>query len=158
MDAITGFAAPLPVTVMCDWMALPGDLGEQVGHWTHDIRFLLEPGLMNAGDLTRVAAAVKAFARALAEVVARRRLTPGDDLVSQLLAVRTAGGDRLTNEEVAFVCIMCFVAGNETTKSLIGNGLLALLSHPRQGDRLRQGRPWRKARPARRCAMTARCR
>ena len=138
MDAITGFAAPLPVTVMCDWMALPGGLGEQVGHWTHDIRFLLEPGLMNAGDFTRVTAAVEAFARALGEVVARRRPAPGGDLVSQLLAARTAGGDRLSDEEIVFVCIMCFVAGNETTKSLIGNGLLALLSHPRQGDRLRR--------------------
>lgn len=138
MDAIAGFAAPLPVTVMCDWMALPGGLGEQVGRWTHDIRFLLEPGLMSGGDLTRVAAAVEAFAGALAEVVARRRPAPGDDLVSQLIAARTAGGDQLSDEEIVFVCIMCFVAGNETTKSLIGNGLLALLSHPRQGDRLRQ--------------------
>ena len=49
----------------------------------------------------------------------------------------TGGGDRLDDEEAAFVCIMCFVAGNETTKSLIGNGLLALLRHPAQGARLR---------------------
>jgi cytochrome P450 len=53
-------------------------------------------------------------------VLAKRRRRPGDDLVCQLLAVET-GGDRLSDEELVFVCMMCFVAGNETTKSLIGN-------------------------------------
>ncbi|WP_018503154.1 cytochrome P450 [Parafrankia discariae] len=136
MDAVADLAAPLPVTVMCDWMALPADLRARVGPWTHDIRFLLEPGLMRAGDLEHVCDVVEAFARALDEVVAERRARPGDDLISRLLAARTAGGDALTPEELIFVCVMCFVAGNETTKSLLGNGLLALLRHPDQAARL----------------------
>ena len=139
MDAIADLAAPLPLTVMCDWMALPRGLREQVGQWTHDVRFLLEPGLMSAEDFTRVGAVVEAFAGALDEVVAERRARPGDDLVSRLASAVTAGGDRLSDEEVVFVCIMSFVAGNETTKSLIGNGLLALLQHPEQSARLRRG-------------------
>ncbi|MBX6390423.1 MAG: cytochrome P450, partial [Frankia sp.] len=138
MDAVADFAAPLPLTVMCDWMALPGDLREQVGTWTHDIRCLLEPGLMTAADLARVSEVVGTFADALAEVVADRQARPGDDLVSRLLAARTASGDRLSDEEVVFVCVMCFVAGNETTCALIGNGLLALLRHPDQDDLLRR--------------------
>ena len=138
MDAVTGFAAPLPVTVMCEWMALPDGLRSKVGPWTHDIRFLLEPGLMNAADFDRVSDVVATFAGALEEMIARRRSEPGDDLISRLLDARTAGGDRLSDEEIVFVCIMCFVAGNETTKSLIGNGLLALLRHPAQSDRLRR--------------------
>lgn len=129
MDAIADFAAPLPVTVLCEWMALPNELRERVGRWTHDIRFLLEPGLMNGEDFTRVANTVEMFADALDDVVAARRNQPGEDLISQLLAARTGGGDRLSDEELVFVCIMSFVAGNETTKSLIGNGLLALLRH-----------------------------
>lgn len=136
MDAIADFAAPLPVTVMCDWMALPDSLRERVGQWTHDIRFLLEPGLMKAENFTHVCDVVEAFAHALDEVVTERRSRLGDDLISQLLATETGGGDKLSDEELVFVCIMCFVAGNETTKSLIGNGLLALLQHPSQGAHL----------------------
>ncbi|KLL12367.1 MULTISPECIES: cytochrome P450 [Protofrankia] len=138
MDAIADFAAPLPVTVMCDWMLLPDSLRAHVGQWTHDIRFLLEPGLMKATDFTRVCDVVEMFAQALDDVIAERRSRPGNDLISQLLAARTAGGDRLSDEELVFVCIMCFVAGNETTKSLIGNGLLALLQHPAQDALLRR--------------------
>lgn len=137
MDAITDFAEPLPLTVMCDWLALPPGLRERAAEWTRDTRFLLEPGLMSGADLSRAATVVEDFAGALAELVAARRARPGPDLVSQLAAATTGSGDRLDDEEAAFVCIMCFVAGNETTKSLIGNGLLALLRHPGQGARLR---------------------
>jgi cytochrome P450 len=136
MDAIADFAAPLPIRVLCDWMALPDDVREQVGSWTHDIRFLLEPGLMKADGFAHVGDVVASFAHALDDVLIERRSRPGDDLISQLLAAETGNGDRLSDEEVVFVCIMCFVAGNETTKSLIGNGLLALLRHPGQAARL----------------------
>jgi hypothetical protein len=138
MDAIADFAAPLPITVLCEWMALPDSLRERVGSWTHDIRFLLEPGLLKADGFKQVCDVVEVFAHALDDVVAERRSRPGDDLISGLLAAETGGGDKLSDEELVFVCIMCFVAGNETTKSLIGNGLLALLRHPAQDDQLRR--------------------
>lgn len=140
MDVIADLATPLPVTVMCDWMALPGDLRGRVGQWTHDIRFLLEPGLMTAPEFAQVGDVIDTFSHALSEVLAERRARPGDDLISQLIAARTVAGDRLTDEEIVYVGIMCFVAGNETTKSLIGNGIRALLVHPDQGARL-HGRP-----------------
>jgi cytochrome P450 len=139
MDVIADLAAPLPVAVLCEWMDLPQELRGRVGPWTHDIRFLLEPGMMKAGDFERVCAVVEEFASAVDAVLAERRARPGTDLISQLLAARTAGGDVLSDEELVFVCIMCFVAGNETTKSLIGNGTLALLRHPEQAALLRRG-------------------
>ena len=138
MDAIADFAAPLPLTVMCDWMELPPALRDRAGEWTHDVRFLLEPGMMSADDFTRVGGVVEEFTTTLADLVAERRARPGPDLIRQLAGAATGTGDRLDDEEAAFVCIMCFVAGNETTKSLIGNGLHALLSHPEQGARLRR--------------------
>jgi cytochrome P450 len=144
MDAVADLAAPLPLAVLCDWMNLPPGLREQAGPWTHQVRFLLEPGLMTAADFTRVADVVETFTAALAELVAARRARPGADLISRLAGSVTAGGDRLSDEEAAFVALMCFVAGHETTKSLIGNALLALLMHPEQERRLR-GRPDRAA-------------
>ena len=139
LDVIADLAAPLPVAVLCEWMDLPEELRPRVGPWTHDIRFLLEPGMMKAGDFERVRVVVEEFAAAIDAVLPERRARPGSDLISQLLAARTAGGDVLTDEEVVFVCVMCFVAGNETTKSLIGNGTLALLGHPGQAALLRRG-------------------
>jgi cytochrome P450 len=137
MDVVADLAAPLPVTSLCEWMAVPADVREHVGSWTHDIRFLLEPGLMQGDDFRHVCQVLETFVSALEEVIAARGRHPGDDLISRLLAAETGSGDRLTHEEIAFVCIMCFVAGNETTKSLVSNGVHALLSHPDQAALLR---------------------
>jgi hypothetical protein len=137
-DAVADLADPLPVRVLGAWMALPADVAGRVAAWTHDIRFLLEPGLMKGDDVERVTRVLDEFVLALEPVITDRRRRPGDDLISRLAAARTGGGDRLTDEEVAFVAIMSFVAGHETTTSLIGNALLALLRHPAQADLLRE--------------------
>lgn len=136
MDAVTELATPLPLTVLANWMALPDDLPARVGGWTHDIRFLLEPGLMRPADVAGVCSVVEEFAAAIENLVDDRRDGAGDDLITRLVAARTRGGDRLADEEVVFVAIMCFVAGLETTSSLIGNTLLALLRHPDQAARV----------------------
>jgi cytochrome P450 len=113
-DLMAEVAGPLPVAVLCDWLGLPAELRPLVAGWTHEIRFLLEPGMLRGADLERVAAVVETFAAALREVRA-----PG--LLRELSLVRTSGGDRLTEEEIALLGIMCFVAGTETTAALIGN-------------------------------------
>ncbi|MFR9800888.1 cytochrome P450 [Pseudonocardia sp. RS010] len=122
-DLMAEVAAPLPVEVLCTWLGLPAELHGQVAGWTHEIRFLLEPGMVRVDDLERVARVVATFAAALREVRA-----PG--LLRELAGARTAGGDRLTEEETALLGVMCFVAGTETTAALIGNAALAVLRGP----------------------------
>src|SRR6185437_2067586 len=57
--------------------------------------------------------------------------------LSGLIAVEDAG-QRLTTDELLATCVLLFFAGHETTVNLIGNGVLALLRHPDQLERLRQ--------------------
>ena len=47
-------------------------------------------------------------------------------------------GERVTPEEALDMLRVLLVAGNETTANLIGNGMLALLTHPAQLERLRE--------------------
>ena len=65
-----------------------------------------------------------------------RRAEPRDDLISALNAAEE-GGEKLTHQELLMTLTLLLVAGNETTKNLIGNGLYALLQHPEQLARLR---------------------
>jgi len=47
-------------------------------------------------------------------------------------------GDKLSNEELLAQGMLLLVAGHETTRNLIGNGLLTLLRHPEEMERLRR--------------------
>ncbi|OCW85220.1 cytochrome [Nocardia farcinica] len=131
-DLVRSFATPLPVEVLCEWMALPTELRGVVGAWTHEVRHLLEPSRMSPEDYARVGGVVGRFAAALVELIEARVRKPGHDLVSELAAAEIGGGDRLDADELAHVGIMCFIAGTETTSALIGNAAAALLDHPEQ--------------------------
>ncbi|MCF7548573.1 cytochrome P450 [Pseudonocardia sp. WMMC193] len=116
-DLVAEVAGPLPVLVLCEWLGLPAELHPRVAGWTHEVRRLLEPGSLRGDDVARVAAVVEVFAAALSEVRA-----PG--LLRELTLVQTSGGDRLTEEEIALLGVMCFVAGTETSAALIANAVL----------------------------------
>jgi cytochrome P450 len=68
-----------------------------------------------------------------------RRAHPRDDLVSHLAAEEDAG-ERLTGDELVASAILLLNAGHEASVNGFGNGIVALLAHPDQLDRLRVDR------------------
>jgi cytochrome P450 len=66
----------------------------------------------------------------LQDLVEAKQRTPGDDLVSVLIGARD-GDERLDQQELLSTLFQLIVAGHDTTTSLIGNGVVALLRHPR---------------------------
>jgi len=135
-DGIAEFADPLPLYVTAERIGLPREIFPDIRNWTHQIRQLLDPGLMTKDDYRRVYDALHPFMETLRKMLPERRAKPGHDLMSQLLISRHRD-DKLTDDEVILTCIMSFVAGTETTKFLVGNGILALLQHPDQAQLLR---------------------
>jgi hypothetical protein len=71
------------------------------------------------------------------DLIARRRAEPGQDLISELIALRE-GEDRLSEDELIATCILLLFAGHETTTNHLANGLLSLMRFPDQMDKLRQ--------------------
>ncbi len=72
------------------------------------------------------------------EVVAERLRSPGDDLLSRLLAAEV-DGDRLSETDLDNFFSILVIAGNETTRIAIAQGVLAFCENPGQWDRLRAG-------------------
>lgn len=66
-----------------------------------------------------------------AEVIATKRSNPGDDLLTALIAAEDQG-DKLTDTELIAQVEFLYMAGHETTSSLIAGGVLALLENPEQ--------------------------
>jgi cytochrome P450 len=83
-------------------------------------------------------AAASAFAGYVRDLLAERRSSPGDDLVSDLLAERD-GTKRLSDDELVASVILLLNAGHEASVNVFGNGLHALLTHPDQSERITSG-------------------
>ncbi|MET8327370.1 cytochrome P450 [Streptomyces sp. NPDC005181] len=71
------------------------------------------------------------------DIVAERRRNPGDDLISTLLEAEV-NGRRLNEEEIFYNCMNVAVGGNETSSYTACTGLVALMDHPEQYQRLRE--------------------
>ncbi|MGH7349418.1 MAG: cytochrome P450, partial [Candidatus Rokuibacteriota bacterium] len=138
MDVIADLAYPLPVTVICEMLGVPVGDHERIKDWSSDIIRSLDAIGIPSDD--RIVERGRAGRRGLADyfraLLPERRRHPRADLLSSLIAVEEQG-DRLTEAELLSTCVLLFIAGHETTVSLIGNGLLALLRHPAEIERLR---------------------
>jgi cytochrome P450 len=135
MNVIADLAYPLPVIVIAEMLSVPAEDRDKFKGWSRDLARTLDPittpEILAAGD-----EATLAFLDYFGTLVAKRRKDPRDDLLSSLIAAEEQG-DRLTEDELLATAILLFGAGHETTMNLIGNGLLALLRHPDQLEKLR---------------------
>ena len=137
MDVIVDLAYPLPVTVISALIGVPSADNERIHGWSADFAHSLD-AVATPGDSEVVArgrAASQALHAYFRNLVGVRRRDPRADLPPGLLAAEEAG-DRLSERELLSTCILLYVAGHHTTVSLIGNGLLALLRHRAQWERL----------------------
>lgn len=136
MDVISQLGYPLPLAVICDMLGIDRGEREQFKNWVYGV--VRARGLVH--DRTILEAADRGYAslaHRLDELLAERRRAPRDDLLSALLAAEE-GAQRLTHAEVITTVVTLFGAGHETTKNLIGNGVLALLRNPDQLELLRR--------------------
>ncbi|GAA1934072.1 cytochrome P450 [Streptomyces sodiiphilus] len=128
-DLVAEFAFPLPITVICELLGVPFLDHDRFRDWSGTL-------LGNAPSQEKAAAA-GAVNQYMTGLLDTKREHPGDDLLSALLHTADEEGDRLSADELLGMAWLLLIAGHETTVNLITNGVLALLTHPAQLDRLR---------------------
>jgi cytochrome P450 len=133
-DVIKEIAYPLPVIIIAEMLGIPPEDRDQFKFWSDEMA--LSVGMANLDEERRARDAQRAFREYMIPILQERRREPREDLISALVAAEEEG-DKLSLMEVHSTIMLLLVAGNETTTNLIGNGLLALLQHRDQFDRLR---------------------
>ncbi|MFE1781119.1 cytochrome P450 [Streptomyces sp. NPDC059506] len=131
-DLIDAYAAPLPITVICELLGIPPERRGDFRGWT---QALVAP---DPGHPQATAKAVSAMMRFFGEFIAYKRQRPEDDLLSDLISVRDTGDDRLSEDELMSLVFLILFAGFENTVQMIGNAVWALLQHPDQLAALRE--------------------
>jgi len=136
-ELIEDFASAIPVEVIGNLLDVPHEEREPLRGWSLAILGALEP-VISAEAFARGNRAVADFLAYLETLVARRRAKPGNperDVLTRLIQGEP-NGERLSEKELLQNCIFLLNAGHETTTNLIGNGLVTLLAHPVQKQRL----------------------
>ena len=134
-DLIESLAFPMPVTVIAEMLGVPAQDMDRFENWSNDISLTIEPSLRD-DQIRRVERATEELYEYFEGIIEERRREPQDDMITALLNVEDEG-DRLTHEELLGTLVLLLVAGNETTRNLIGNGMRALLKNPEQLRKLR---------------------
>jgi len=137
-DFVTDVAARLPLAVILELLGVPRDDWKLVFEWTNQAIAPGEPeyrqGKTAAETAERARAAMFDY---FGRYVAERRRAPQEDLVSVLVQSRIEG-EPVSDFEILSYCFLLAVAGNETTRNATSGGLLALIEHPAELERLRQ--------------------
>ncbi|GGZ49672.1 MULTISPECIES: cytochrome P450 family protein [Streptomyces] len=123
-DLVDALAFPLPMTVICELLGVP-DIDR-------DAFRVLSNGIVTPTPEQRDADPVGAMSAYLVDLIANKRRSPGDDLLSALIRATDEDGDSLSSAELVGMAFLLLVAGHETTVNLIANGVRALLDHPEQ--------------------------
>ncbi|MGH3848175.1 MAG: cytochrome P450 family protein, partial [Pseudonocardiaceae bacterium] len=123
VELIEAFAYPLPITVICELLGVPAEDRDDFAAWSNTMvdESTRDQAMEAAGKLHGY----------LSQLIDAKRQTPDDALISALIQ-EADGGDRLSQSELVAMAMLLLIAGHETTVNLIGNGVLALLTHPEQ--------------------------
>lgn len=129
VDLLSAYAQPLPVLVICELLGVPAEDREDFAAWSN---VMVDSSTQDEST----AASMKLHAY-LSTLIDAKRVNPDGALISGLIEVADEG-DRLSAEELVAMAMLLLIAGHETTVNLIGNGVLALLTHPAQRGLLRE--------------------
>lgn len=132
-DLMRDFAQPLPITVISRLLGVPEHENADFVRIGYVIGGALD-GAGSARHLREIQDATAELDLLFERLMAERRTNPRGDVVSTL--VRQSDDGELTAAELGSMCRLLLLAGFETTVNLIGNGVMALLRHREQWERL----------------------
>jgi cholest-4-en-3-one 26-monooxygenase len=141
VDFVEDFAAPLTLSVLADMLGVPRKDWRRMFDWTNQIAGSSDPEYQVSGGDSgeQMRHAIEELFAYFTELAERRRVEPGDDIVSVLANAEwpDSPDGRVPARELLSYFALLVVAGNETTRNAASGGLLALIEHPEEMARLR---------------------
>ena len=132
-DLLGDYAQPYSVRVIATLLGAPAHDADLLADWSHAIVKMYELHTTQAQARAAIDAC-REFSQWVADLIARRRADPREDLITALCFAETADG-KLTDPEIISTVILLLNAGHEATVNTLGNGIVAAL---RNGDAWRQ--------------------
>lgn len=129
-DLIADFAEPLPVRIIADLLGFPDEDEHLLRPWSQAIVKMYEVAPTEQAQAEARQAAHE-FAEYVRGLMLERRVNPGTDLISDLVAVEEQG-EKLNAQELIATCVLLLNAGHEASVNGFGNGAVAAFQRPDQ--------------------------
>lgn len=124
-DLIPAYCTELPVRIIARLLGVPEDIWQDLLHWSNTMVAMYQTGRTRAVEDAANTAAAE-FTTFLRGHIKKRRQTPGDDLITHLIAAEEEG-QKLSLEELISNCILLLNAGHEATVHSLGNAVKCLI-------------------------------
>src|SRR5256885_8125179 len=136
MLVINIYHLPPPAIVTAELLGVPSSDWNQLTAWSSDLAQVLGNFQHNPDHASNALRSLEEMIVYFRAAISEQREHPREGLIHALLTAEI-DGDRLSEEELIANTIVTMVGGQETTTNLIGNGILTLLRHPEELERLR---------------------
>jgi cytochrome P450 len=133
-EIIADICEPYPIPIICELLGAPKEDWQSFSRWATDVLRIFGGNVAeNTEIIMQAQDELNEYTRTL---IAARRITPTDDLITDLIAAEESG-DRLTTEELEMMVEAVIVGGTDTTRNQLGLGMILFAQHPDQWEALR---------------------
>ena len=137
MEIVSEFAGPVPINTIAAILGVPVEDRHYFQTWADALLAFQGSNKPSEADIARAQDSIVEMRPYIRGMIEERRRQPQNDLMSKFAAAEAVGG-RITEPELISTCGTLFVAGQETTLSLISSTIYNLLAHPDQLALLRE--------------------
>ena len=135
-DFVHDVAALLPAYVIMDMLGLARADFHKIKGWSDGLRLFIGTARGVPDKYQRARDGADHLAAYLREQIEQRRRAPTDDVITRMMQAEDEQG-KLGEDELIAMCLLILFGGHETTTSLLGSSVAALLAHPSQWTLLR---------------------
>ena len=128
-EFVSAVCEPYPIPIICELLGAPPEDWKLFSSWATDI-FRIFNGTLEQ-DLPLIDRAMAELTEYVSDMITARRKDPGEDLLSDLIAVEEEG-DRLSTEEMAMLAQAVLMAGTDTTRNQLACSVAVFSEHPEQ--------------------------
>ena len=128
-DVAVDICEPYPIPIICELLGAPKADWKEFSRWATDVLRIFNGNLQE--DMPTITAAQDELDEYTLGLIADRRDTPADDLLTDLIAAEEEG-DRLSTEELVRMVEAVIVGGTDTTRNQLGCAVALFAEHPEQ--------------------------
>lgn len=128
-ELVADVCEPYPIPVICELLGAPREDWQLFSRWATDLLSVFDDDM--AEKIDAIVAAREALDDYMGDLIARRRASPADDLLTVMIAAEEEG-DRLSNTELMSMAQAVLVAGTDTTRNQLASALAVFARHPDQ--------------------------